>query len=325
MSQVPTSNDSAETPTENSSVPNASAQVSNPTRTIEQICSYGDNISAQGAGPGAGGVYVGISESEIIVQQENTYYNGNITGTIERFVMFNQKIIPVEIAVYLKPMIAAAAADGVELIVNSGFRTMAEQEKLKERFPYNSATPGKSPHQRGWAVDFQTREGGRYAWLVKNAYRFGFVRTVIWERWHWEYRGTWPGQTKPEWASSQYGWSQASMFSFVKRYHRCGIPAQNGGTKNMRGNTKWGENLGDKHPDTVLNGFCNSWVGPDGNILPDYFDQTDPGWDQRGPATLADAGSTDASSRTDIPIFRQDDDESGNSAAPDEGGFSYLR
>ena len=114
------------------------------------------------------------------------------------------------------------------------------------------------------------------------------------------------------------------MFSFVKRYHRCGIPAQNGGTKNIQGDDQWGENLGDKHPDTVLNGFCNSWVGPDGNILPDYFDQTDPGWDQRGPATLADAGSTDTE-RIDRAIFRQDDDESGNSAAPDESVFPYLR
>ena len=84
-------------------------------------------------------------------------------------------------------MIIAAAADGVQITVTSGFRTMAKQQQLYNDDPYNSATPGKSPHQRGWAVDMNSRGGGRYAWLVKNAYRFGFVRTVIRERWHWEY------------------------------------------------------------------------------------------------------------------------------------------
>jgi hypothetical protein len=33
-------------------------------------------------------------------------------------------------------------------------------------------------------------------------------------------------------------------------------------------------------------GASNSWIDPDGVFLPDKFDIEDPGWDQRGPATL---------------------------------------
>ena len=308
MSQIPTSNDSGGTATpEQSANPSSSpttapatatstsTQDSNPVRTIEEICSYGAGISIHGGGPGAGagGLYVDIPDGEIIRDAQETYYNKQVTGVIEEFVKFNGKLIPKEIAVYLRPMIIAAAADGVQITVTSGFRTMAKQQQLYNDDPYNSATPGKSPHQRGWAVDMNSRGGGRYAWLVKNAYRFGFVRTVIWERWHWEYRGTWPGQPKPEWAAREYRWREASMFSFVKRYHRCGIEEENGGSKYMKGNVKWGENLGDQHPDTLQNGRCNSWVGSDGRHLPDYFDQIEPGWDQRGPATLEELGLTE--------------------------------
>lgn len=58
-----------------------------------------------------------------------------------------------------------------------------------------TAAPNKSKHGSGIAVDFNT--GGRddfsplkeniYIWMCKNAYKFGFVRTVGTEEWHWEY------------------------------------------------------------------------------------------------------------------------------------------
>ena len=62
---------------------------------------------------------------------------------------------------------------------------------------YSAATapPGSSNHGSGIAIDFNV--GGRnnfsplntanYVWLAKNAHRFGFVRTVGSEEWHWEY------------------------------------------------------------------------------------------------------------------------------------------
>lgn len=62
---------------------------------------------------------------------------------------------------------------------------------------YNAATaqPGTSNHGSGTAIDlnvggrttFSPLNSSNYVWLVKNAYKFGFVRTVNSEEWHWEY------------------------------------------------------------------------------------------------------------------------------------------
>ena len=254
--------------------------------TIDDICEDPSLLDAGGPGGAAGGVYQNIPDGEVVQDVQDTYVSGQKTGTISEFVIFNGKPIPKEIAVYLRPMFQAAAAEGVTLQVTSGFRTYAEQERLKAEDPYNAARPGYSPHQRGFAVDMNTRGPGQYEWLVKNAYRYGFVRTVIRERWHWEYRGNWPGQQKPVWASSEYRWYPASQFSVVKRNHRCGVADANGGSKNMSSNTRWGGNLGDRHPDRQQQGYANTWVGLDGEHLPDKFDREDPGWDQRGVAPL---------------------------------------
>lgn len=64
---------------------------------------------------------------------------------------------------------------------------------------YNPATapPGKSNHGNGFALDLST--GSRvafskklndkvYTWLVKNSWKYGFVRAVNSEEWHYEYR-----------------------------------------------------------------------------------------------------------------------------------------
>lgn len=90
---------------------------------------------------------------------------------------------------------AAAHQAGVRLSLTSGFRTMAEQKHLYSCYQSRScnggnlaARPGYSNHQNGLAVDLSTS-----TWLARNASRFGFVRTVSKESWHWEYRGKDPG------------------------------------------------------------------------------------------------------------------------------------
>ena len=95
---------------------------------------------------------------------------------------------------FLKMQKAADAA-GVRLTINSGFRTMAEQEHLYGCYIHHScnngnlaAKPGYSNHQSGRALDLTTS-----SWLVNNAARFGFKRTVPSEAWHYEFFGNDPG------------------------------------------------------------------------------------------------------------------------------------
>lgn len=72
------------------------------------------------------------------------------------------------------------------------------------KFRPATAKPGSSAHSAGIAVDFNTGSNAstspsnfkplkpkQYAWMVANAYKFGFIRTVASEEWHWEYH---PGQ-----------------------------------------------------------------------------------------------------------------------------------
>lgn len=94
-------------------------------------------------------------------------------------------------------MADAARADGVTLEVNSGFRDFAAQKALFDghaRDPVHFAPanrPGNSNHQNGIAFDInvhKSEQSAEYLWLAKNATRFGFLRTVSREAWHWELR-----------------------------------------------------------------------------------------------------------------------------------------
>ena len=93
-------------------------------------------------------------------------------------------------------LVAAARADGRMIRVNSGFRSYSEQSQLFDGFRrglpgFNPANrPGNSNHQNGIAFDLDTKPGDGnpdYEWLTKNATRFGFLRTVSREFWHWEF------------------------------------------------------------------------------------------------------------------------------------------
>jgi hypothetical protein len=97
-------------------------------------------------------------------------------------------------------MAQAAAAAGVNIAINSGFRTMSEQEYLYGCYincSCNScnlaAKPGYSNHQSGHALDLNTSAGGVYNWLEANGAAYGFSRTVPSEPWHWEWWGGGPG------------------------------------------------------------------------------------------------------------------------------------
>jgi peptidoglycan hydrolase-like protein with peptidoglycan-binding domain len=115
---------------------------------------------------------------------------------------FTTKVYPVGNGEYLqknaainyKKMVLAAKRAGIPLSSTSGFRTMAEQQRLWVQFgmnPNRVARPGFSNHQQGLSMDiggvggFGTRA---FNWLRANAGRFGFVNDVAGEFWHWTYK-----------------------------------------------------------------------------------------------------------------------------------------
>ena len=79
----------------------------------------------------------------------------------------------------------AAKQDGVALVINSGFRSDAEQAVLFARNPDPRmvAPPGKSLHRNGTELDLGPPSA--YGWLDAHGGRFHFVQRYSWEDWHW--------------------------------------------------------------------------------------------------------------------------------------------
>ena len=82
-------------------------------------------------------------------------------------------------------MAAAAEADGIGLLVVSGFRSDAEQAALFAAHPDPTwvAPPGHSLHRCATELDLGPESA--YGWLAANASRFGFVQRYSWEPWHY--------------------------------------------------------------------------------------------------------------------------------------------
>lgn len=110
-----------------------------------------------------------------------------------------------------------SGVDNVEIV--AGHRTVAYQQYLRDRAIENRgqehadnyiALPGCSEHHTGYAVDLDTYYAetdslggfdgsGEYAWVVENAWRYGFVQRypiskqnitgISYEEWHFRYVG----------------------------------------------------------------------------------------------------------------------------------------
>ncbi len=89
-----------------------------------------------------------------------------------------------DVAAAFDRMAAAARRAGISLIVNSGFRSDAEQAELFAQNPNPTmvAPPGKSLHR--CATELDLGPPAAYGWLAANAPRFGFVKRYSWEPWH---------------------------------------------------------------------------------------------------------------------------------------------
>lgn len=118
-----------------------------------------------------------------------------------------------------RKMFRAAQRDGIDLVVQSGYRSYASQVAVyngwvaslgRDAADMQSARPGYSEHQIGLSVDIaaanractiqacfgRTPEG---KWLMRNAPRFGWhlrypkgktsITGYIYEPWHWRYVG----------------------------------------------------------------------------------------------------------------------------------------
>lgn len=132
----------------------------------------------------------------------------------EKVEMIDGRKVIASIKPIIMKMKEAALKDGVILSLAAGLRTYGEQLQLRKDhatpkgntdlnyllnadstdFSPVTARPGYSNHHDGTAYDFNvTGKPDVYKWLFNNADKFGFIRTVRSERWHWEYR---PGKDK---------------------------------------------------------------------------------------------------------------------------------
>lgn len=121
-----------------------------------------------------------------------------------------------EVAAAWRAMVAAAGAEGITLLLISGFRSVQRQQEILERkraagetiesILRVNAAPGYSEHHTGRAVDIGTpgcppleerfEETPAYGWLSGNAGLFGFSLSyprgnpngIVYEPWHWLHR-----------------------------------------------------------------------------------------------------------------------------------------
>jgi hypothetical protein len=92
-----------------------------------------------------------------------------------------------DVAAAFDRMAAVASQAGLALIVNSAFRSDAEQAALFAAHPDPTwvAPPGHSLHRCATELDLGPEPA--YGWLAANAGHFGFVQRYSWEAWHYGY------------------------------------------------------------------------------------------------------------------------------------------
>ena len=142
-----------------------------------------------------------------------------------------------DVAAAYDQMTAAARADGIALVVVSGFRSDAEQAELFAAHPDPTwvAPPGHSLHR--CATELDIGPSSAYGWLAANATRFGFVQRYSWEAWHYGFdAGPAPCSSEAEALATSGGGAastltSATLPSFVPAEYRKPI---------LRSAARWG-------------------------------------------------------------------------------------
>jgi D-alanyl-D-alanine carboxypeptidase-like protein len=90
-----------------------------------------------------------------------------------------------DVALAFDRLEAAARAEGVTLLITSGYRSDAEQAVLWARHPDPKwvARPGTSLHRFGTELDLGPPAA--YGWLAAHANAFHFIQRYAWEPWHY--------------------------------------------------------------------------------------------------------------------------------------------
>jgi len=135
-------------------------------------------------------------------------YSGGIVIDSSEVILLDDQRVSKSVYAAFKTMVDSAAKDSIFLHINSAYRTFEEQLLLRinnvkrkrmkndtlfllisesKEFHPVTAKPGHSSHNRGTAFDISTTEKKVFVWLKENAIKYGFVRTVRSEKWHWEY------------------------------------------------------------------------------------------------------------------------------------------
>lgn len=152
--------------------------------------------------------------SKVYFLNEN-YIPPKLTLIPEQYIFEKNKKIEIHEQVWphLQTMLESAKADGVIILIASGYRSFGTQAGLKSTYKviYGAGTANKfsadqgySEHQLGTTLDFTTPEIGgalvgfdktpAYKWLTENAHKYGFVMSYpknnsyyIFEPWHYRF------------------------------------------------------------------------------------------------------------------------------------------
>jgi len=124
------------------------------------------------------------AEAELAPPDELAAAGGGYDGPLEQ--RQGERMRP-DVARAFDRMERAARADGLALVVVSGFRSDAEQAVLFARHPDPRwvARPGRSLHRL--ATELDLGPPAAYGWLAAHAERFRFVKRYAWEPWHFGY------------------------------------------------------------------------------------------------------------------------------------------
>ena len=166
-----------------------------------------------------------LQEYDLGVGVREVWERGSIVGSEQMYLIDGDVMNSKTLSAY-KKMRDAARSEGINLGVNSGYRDpfndivvngkkiASSQLSLRKQnvidkskvsdinylktassklFNKETGRPGGSNHGAGKALDLNTGGNKRavdmtiYKWLTINAYKYGFIRAVPSEEWHWEY------------------------------------------------------------------------------------------------------------------------------------------